>query len=200
MPDAWRSALRSWGFARRVLVAALALHVGLAVQYAVQSREPAVDFDRYYEIGSSPGRPYLDHPAEQPPLAVAAFRALAHLPGGRAHFGFGLVALNVVADALVIGALLWGWGEQAAAAFAVMVIPLLDLFFNRVDAWSVAPAVLAMAASRRDAPRLAGIALALGAGFKLWPLVLVGALVAPRALEPASAARRAHPRARGATA
>jgi hypothetical protein len=188
MLRAW-SALRGWGFARKALVAALALHAGLATLYAAQSPEPAFDFDRYYEIASAPGRPYVDHPAEQPLLAVAAFRALAHLPGGRTGFGLGLVALNVAADALIVGALLWGWGERAAAVFAVMVIPLLDLFFNRIDAWSVAAAVAALAASRRGAPRLAGVALALGAGLKLWPLVLAGALVARSAREPAAAAR-----------
>jgi hypothetical protein len=169
-----------------VLVAALALHAGLAITYAVQSGEPAFDFDRYYEIGSAPGRPYLDHPAEQPLLAVAVFRALAHLPGGRAGFGVALVGLNVAADALIVAALLWAWGERAAAVYAVMVIPLMDLFFNRIDAWSVAAAALAVAAANRRAPRLAGIALALGGGFKLWPSVLAGAVVAPRAQEPPS--------------
>ena len=167
--------------ARRVLVGALLVHVGLAASYALQSPNPAFDFDRYYEIGSAPGRPYVDHPAEHPIATVAVFRALAHLPGGRVGFGLGLVGLDVVADAIIVGALLWGWGEAAAAVFAVVLVFVLDLFFNRIDPWSVAAATFAMAAWRRGAPHRFGAALALGVGFKLWPFVLAGALVAPPA-------------------
>jgi len=162
-----------------VLIGALAMHAAMAVLYAYESPEPAFDFDRYYEIARAPGRPYVDHPAEHPIATVAMFRALAHLPRGRLGFGLGVVGLDVIADAIIIGALLWGWGEEAAAVFAVMLIFVLDLFFNRVDPWSVAAATLAIAAWRRGAPRLLGAALALGVGFKLWPLVLAGALFVP---------------------
>jgi len=67
---------------------------------------------------------------------VAVFRALAHLPGGRVGFGLGVVVLNLLGDAIILGALLWGWGEVAATVFALLIIPVLDLFFNRVDPWS----------------------------------------------------------------
>jgi len=167
--------------ARRVLVGALLVHVGLAAVYGLQSSNAAFDFDRYYEIGSAPGRPYVDHPAEHPIATVAVFRALAHLPGGRVGFGLGLLGLDVLADAIIVGALLWGWGEAAAAVFAVVLVLVLDLFFNRIDPWSVAAATFAMAAWRRGAPRSFGTALALGVGFKLWPFVLTGALCAPPA-------------------
>jgi len=173
--------------ARRMLLGALVVHAVVATVYAYQSFEPAFDFDRYYEIASQPGRPYVDHPAEHPIAAVAALRALAHLPGGRTGFGLGVVALDVIADAVIVGALLWGWGEAVAAVFAVMLIPVLYLFFNRIDAWPVAAATLAMAAWRRGAPLCAGTALALGVGLKLWPLALAGALFAP---SPGAAAER----------
>ena len=173
------SATRRALSARKVLIGALAVHAGLAAVYAYQSPSPAFDFDRYYEIGSAPGRPYVDHPAEHPIATVAVFRALAHLTGGRAGFGLGVVGLDLIADAIIVGALLWGWGEVAAAVFAVMLILVLDLFFNRIDPWSVAAATLAIAAWRRGAPRLLGVALAIGVGFKLWPLVLTGALFVP---------------------
>jgi hypothetical protein len=170
---------RQTAYARGLLIGALAVHAGLGILYAVQSPNPAFDFDRYYEIGSAPGSPYVDHQAEHPIATVAVFRALAHLPGGRTGFGFGLVGLDLIADAIIVGSLLWGWGEVAAAAFAVMLIPVLDLFFNRIDPWSVAAATLAIAAWRRGAPRRLGIALAVGGGLKLWPLVLAGALFVP---------------------
>jgi hypothetical protein len=164
--------------ARQVLVGALVVHAVVAMVHAYQSPEPAFDFDRYYEIASLPGRPYVDQPAEHPIAVVAAFRALARLPGGRTGFVLGIVGLNVIADAIIVGALLWGWGEAVAAIFAAMLIPVLYLFFNRIDAWPVAAATLAMAAWRRGAPRCAGTALALGVGLKLWPLVLAGVLFA----------------------
>jgi hypothetical protein len=166
-------------YARWLLISALAVHAGLAILYASESPEPAFDFDRYYEIGSAPGRPYVDHQAEHPIATVAVFRALARLPGGRAGFGFGVVGLDLIADAIIVCSLLWGWSELAAATFAVMLIPVLDLFFNRVDPWSVAAATLAMAAWRRGTPRVLGIALAVGGGLKLWPLVLAGTLFVP---------------------
>jgi hypothetical protein len=175
--------------ARRVLVVALAVHAAMAVTYAVRSAEPAFDFDRYYEIASAPGRPYVDHPAEQTFATVAAFRALAHLPGGRTGFGAGIVALNVLADAVIVATLAWEWGEAVAAVFAVLLILVLDLFFNRIDPWSVASATLAVAAWRRGAPRRMGAALALGVAFKLWPFALAGALFVPPSLVAAPAER-----------
>jgi hypothetical protein len=60
-----------------------------------------------------------------------------------------------------------------------MLLPVLDLFFNRIDPWPAAAATLAMAAWRRGAPRTLGFALALGAGIKLWPLILAGAIFVP---------------------
>jgi hypothetical protein len=173
-----------------VLVAALAVHACLAIVFAIRSGQPAFDFDRYYEIASQPGRPYVDHPTEQTLATVAVFRGLAHLPGGRAGFGLGMVALNVVADAVIVAALLWGWGEAVAAVFAAMVILVLDLFFNRIDPWPVAAATLAVAAWRRGAPRRMGTALALGVGFKLWPFALAGALLVPPPATPSKESRR----------
>jgi hypothetical protein len=171
---------------RWLLIGALAMHATLGLRYASESAAPAFDFDRYYEIGRTPADALAEYPAEHPIATVAVFRALAHLPGGRTGFGLGVVVLNLMADALIVGALLWGWGEVAAAVFALSVIPVVDLFFNRIDPWSVAAATFAVAAWRRDRPRLAGLALAVGAALKLWPLVLAGLLLAP---PPGAAAR-----------
>ncbi len=165
--------------ARRLLVGALTVHAAVTVVYAVGSPQPAFDFDRYHEIATAPGRPYRDYPVEFPPVTVGVFRALAHLPGGRAGFGLGIVALNLISDAIIVAALVWGWGEAAAAAFAMLVVPVIYLFFNRIDPWSAAAATLALAAWRRGAPRATGVALAVGASLKLWPLVLAGALFVP---------------------
>ena len=96
-------------------LAVLAIHaVAFAISVA-ESALPAGDFDRYYEIGSTPGRPYVDYQVEHPIGTLLVFRTLARLPGGRASFGLGVVVLNLIADAVIVGSLFWGWGLVAAA-------------------------------------------------------------------------------------
>jgi len=140
------------------------------------SVEPAPDFDRYYEIASTHGRPYVDYQVEHPVGTLLLFKALALAPGGRASFGRGIVAANVCADAIIIASLSWAWGVVAAAYFALVALPIASLLFNRIDLWSMAAATAALAAWRRDRPLVAAALLASGASLKLWPLVFVGAL------------------------
>jgi hypothetical protein len=162
-----------------ILAAALVVHVVAFAISAVESPEPAGDFDRYYQIGSTAGRPYVDYQVEHPIGTLLIFKSLARLPRGRASFGLGVVVLDLVGDAIIIASLVWGWGLVAAAYFAVTLIPVLGLFFNRIDAWSTAAAIVAVAAWRRNRPLALGIALAIGAAFKLWPLLFVPILVVP---------------------
>jgi hypothetical protein len=165
--------------ATHLLVAVLAIHaLGFGIS-AAQSAQPASDFDRYYEIGSAPGRPYVDYQVEHPIGTLLIFKALSRIPGGRASFGLGVVILNLLADAVIIGSLVWGWGIIAAAYGAAALIPVLGLFFNRIDPWSTAAAIAAVAAWRRDSPIVLGSALAIGAALKLWPLVLTTLLFVP---------------------
>jgi hypothetical protein len=162
-----------------LLVAALAIHALAFVISAAQSAEPASDFDRYYEIGSTAGRPYLDYQVEHPIGTLLVFKALARLPGGRPSFGLGIVVLNLIADGVIVGSLVWGWGPVAAAYGAAALVPVLGLFFNRIDSWSTAAAILAVAAWRHNRPVALGCALAAGTAFKLWPLVLATLLIVP---------------------
>lgn len=161
------------------VLAVLAIHtVAFGISVA-ESALPAGDFDRYYEIGSTPGRPYVDFQVEHPIATLMVFRTLARLSGSRAAFGLGIVVLNLIADLIIAGSLFWGWGVVAAVYGTAAIVPVLGLFFNRVDAWSTAAAILAVAAWRRDRPIVLGCALAIGAAFKLWPLVLATLLIAP---------------------
>jgi len=102
---------------------------------------------------------------------LLVFKLLGGL-GGRDAFGYGVVALNALGDALIVAALIRGWGVEAAACYAVILVPVLGLFFNRVDAWSTAAATLAVASWRLGRRAGSGAALAVGSAFKLWPLVL----------------------------
>ena len=162
-----------------ILTAALLVHAVAFTVSAIESPEPAGDFDRYYEIGSTAGRPYVDYQVEHPIATLLVFKSLARLPRGRASFGLGVVVLDLVGDVIILASLAWGWGLIAAAYFAVTVAPVIGLFFNRIDAWSTAAAVLAVVGWRRNHPLLLGVALAVGGAFKLWPLVLSPLLIVP---------------------
>ncbi len=162
-----------------ILAVALGIHAILFAISAVHSPKPAGDFDRYYEIGSTTGRPYVDYQVEHPIGTLLVFKMLAQMPGRRASFGLGVVVLDLIADAIIVASLVWGWGLVAAAYFAAALIPVLGLFFNRIDAWSTAAAILAVAGWKRKSPLTLGAALAIGGAFKLWPLVLVPLLIVP---------------------
>jgi hypothetical protein len=164
---------------RGVLVAALAGHLIAAIAYAHSSPEPAGDFDRYYAIASHAGRPYVDYQVEHPIVTLAVFKSITRFPGGRGTFGLAIVLLNIAGDAIIIWSLWWGWGIAAAACYVITVLPVIDLFFNRIDAWSTAAAVLAVTLWKRRRPAAAGAAFAIGTGFKLWPLVLTPILIVP---------------------
>jgi len=144
------------------------------------SLKPAPDFDRYYEIATGRGSPYVDYQVEHPIGTLVLFKTLALTPRGRASFGLAVVCTNLVADGLIVLALLWGWGVIAATSFAVAVIPVLDLLFNRIDLWSTAAATVAVAAWQRDRLVLTAVAAVIGGAFKLWPLLFLVLLLVPR--------------------
>ena len=141
--------------------------------------KPQGDFDNYYTIGTTPGRPYVDFAVEFPLGTTQVFRMLAPMTGSRERFGDALVILNVIADIAIVAALSWGWGIEAAACYALIVAPLADLFFLRTDLWSTAVATLAVAAWQRKRAALAAIGFVAGAAFKLWPLTFLPLLVVP---------------------
>src|SRR5207302_5746362 len=97
--------------------------------------------------------------------------------GSRAGFGLAVVAVNVVAEAVLIAALVWGWGIVVATTFCWAVLPLLHLLLTRVDLWSTAAATVAIAAWTRDRDAPCGVALASGLAFKLWPALFVPLLL-----------------------
>jgi len=165
--------------ARWLLWTSLAVHVPIAVVAAFHARLPDYDFDNFYNIATRPGRPYLDFPVEFPVGTVQVFRTFGSIAGSRANFGVCLVIVSVVADAAIVCALYWGWGIAAAAGYALIVIPLIDLFFLRTDLWSTAIATIAVAAWRREQRVAAAIGFAAGAAFKLWPLAFLPLLLVP---------------------
>ena len=166
--------------ARSVLWSSLAIHAPIALVAVIDARlKPQGDFDNYYTIGTTPGRPYVDFAVEFPLGTTQVFRMLAPMTGSRERFGDTMVILNVIADIAIVAALYWGWGIEAAACYALIVAPLADLFFLRTDLWSTAVATLAVAAWQRKRAALAAIGFVAGAAFKLWPLTFLPLLVVP---------------------
>jgi hypothetical protein len=166
--------------AGHILAAALVVHAVIAVFAVIGTPIPKGDWVRYYEIATTPGRPYLDYHVEHPIGTLLVFKALAAATSSRAAFTLAIVALNIAADAAILWALAWGYGLGAAAAFAVVVLPVLDLLFNRIDLWSTACATIAVAAWQRERPVVTALFAPLGGALKLWPLPFVLLLLRPR--------------------
>jgi hypothetical protein len=175
----------AWG----LLWVSLAIHLPLVVVAVDQTKRmgPDSDFTNYYNIGTRSGRPYVDFPVEFPVTTAQTFRAVARIAGDRDRFGLILVMTSAVADVAIVGALGWGWGIEAAACYALIAIPLLDLVLLRFDLWPTALATIAVAAWRRERPALAAIGLVAGGAFKLWPLMFFPLLLVSSS---ASSARR----------
>jgi hypothetical protein len=182
------ASLKDRRFAGWLLFVSLAIHapIGLAATY--YSKADNSDFDNYYNIATRPGRPYVDFPVEFPLATAQTFRTLAPLSGDREQFGVNLVIISFVANLAIAGALAWAWGIEAAACYAFVMIPLLDLFLQRSDLWSTALATAAVAAWRRERRAVAAIGFGVGAAFKLWPIAFL-----PLLLLPSKTGRRAVP-------
>jgi hypothetical protein len=157
----------------------LVIHAAIAAVAFAEGQLRHPDFDNYYEIGTRPGRPYIDFAVEFPVGTTEAFRRLAPLAGSRPRFGVTLVAINVLADLAIVIALAWAWGIDAAACYVVVAAPILDLYLLRLDLWSTALATLGVAAWRRQYPIAAALGFATGAAFKLWPLAFLPLLLVP---------------------
>lgn len=160
-----------------MLCAALAVHAVIALLSVYLASRPNLDFDRFYAIATTPGRPYADFAVEHPIAALLVLRALVRGADSRTGFARRLVALNTAADAAIVATLAWGWGVETAAVFAVVVIALIGLLLDRIDLWSMLAATLAVTAWRSERPSLAGAAVATGAALKLWPLVFAPLLI-----------------------
>jgi hypothetical protein len=130
------------------------------------------DFDRFWEIASTPGRPYVDYPVERAPGEVVALKAIATLAPDRSSFGWTIVLVNAVADVTIGLALAWGWGLEAVSYYLFCAIPLVVLLFGRIDLWSIAAATVGVAAWRRRLRVPSAIAIGIGAAFKAWPILL----------------------------
>jgi hypothetical protein len=138
------------------------------------------DFQRYWDIATAAGRPYVDVPVEYPPGALLVFRVLTAVTGSEAAFFVALLVLNLAADALVLALLVAVWGTTAGAVYLVISVPILSLLFFRFDLWPVAAATAAVGCWTRGRWRDGVGMLGIGVALKLWPLPLAALLLAGR--------------------
>jgi hypothetical protein len=143
------------------------------------------DARRFYEIGTTDGRPYRDFEVEVPPLSVFTIEAL----GGSDVKAFAqrLAVTMLAADIAIAIILMRTWGRDVALRYWVIGTPLCVFIYLRLDLLSVllAVAAIALAGKRR---LIAGPLLAAAAFVKVWPLLLLPLLWIQRARAAAWAA------------
>ncbi|MFZ1411882.1 MAG: glycosyltransferase 87 family protein [Micropruina sp.] len=157
--------------------AALLLHAALVVN----------DHDvGYYwrELAAAPGAGVLGTFPEYPTPVLGLFSALAGLSGGSyGVFRAWVVALNLSLDLAAVLILLRSReasaGHRPALFWTVMVAAVGSVVYHRFDLIPAVAVVLALVMLGRR-PALAGLALAVGTAFKMWPAILVPFLLGRR--------------------
>lgn len=182
MADPVRTPIRSWTLALDVidvidvrgwLALGLFAHLIVAVVCALSPTVHLGDFHRYWELATTPGRPYVDFRSEYPPGALLAFEGLAAVAGHPHQFNALLLSANVVADAAIVVVLARVWGLTAASVYAWVALPILSLLFFRFDLWPMAMVTAAVGLLTRGRPRPGVLLLCAGAAVKLWPLPFI---------------------------
>jgi hypothetical protein len=158
------------GRIRLVLAVGILSHLIVAVICLSRPDGHTGDFERYWQLATSPGRPYADFAAEYPPAALAAFTLLVRVTGDLTTFNTTMLWVNVAADATIVALLAAEWGLTAAAVYTWIGLPILSLLYFRFDLWPLSCALGAVLLWSRG--RLAACVAALFAGvaLKLWPL------------------------------
>jgi hypothetical protein len=156
-----------------LLPIALMVHFSQPFEHSERS-----DAGRYRAIATAPGRPYVDHPAEYPPLAIAFFNVVG--PDSFRDFLLRLIALQAVAQAVIACSIFWVWGARAGWRYLALSAPLLPIALTRFDLISVALAIGGSALLVRRRHVAGGALIAAGVFVKLWPVALLPGLVARR--------------------
>jgi hypothetical protein len=157
--------------------AAVIVRLAIAIPLLGDGAASSVDFDRFWLVGTSSARPYIEARVEYMPLAVGLFTALAPATGSRIAFGRTMVGLAVAADIGIATALLIAFGGRAAMLYALVTLPILNLSYSRIDLLPTLAVVVAVGALSRSRPLAAVAALLTGVALKIWPLPLAALLV-----------------------
>ncbi|WP_190088722.1 glycosyltransferase 87 family protein [Streptomyces melanogenes] len=135
----------------------------------------SVIYQGWYEVLKTGTYPLDDVTWQYPPAAALAILSPAAVPF--LDYASGFFVLALLADALVLGLLLYAAGRpgrsRAGARIWVWGVPLLGpTAYARYDLMVTAVAVAALLAGVRH-PRVLGALAALGALLKVWPVLLL---------------------------
>jgi hypothetical protein len=128
--------------------------------------------------------PYRDFTFEYPPLAVSPMvlpQFLAGGEGGMEAYRWLFLLQNTLISCAVAAALAWlalrrwasGSPSRVLAAYALLVVAVAPLVAWRIDIFVGLFVMLAVLATVKDRPALAGLALGLGALAKVYPAFLL---------------------------
>jgi hypothetical protein len=130
---------------------------------------------RFQQIAHTGGMPYRDFPLEYPIGELVVIRAVAAGSLGATRV---LVACVAFVSDVVTYALLWlGRGRVVALRYLALATPLLVFIYRRTDLLAVVLAVAGAMAVERGRERSGGVLFAGAILTKLWPVVLLPALV-----------------------
>ena len=131
--------------------------------------------DRYIEIATSEGRPYVDRQVEYMPVDVLVMEMVVVDSPEGSYRGFVMVAL--AADLGIAAVLAYAWGSATAVRYLVLSLAALPFLFLTTDLVSVFLAVAGIALALRGRETLGGVTLAAAILAKVWPAAVVPALL-----------------------
>jgi hypothetical protein len=159
-----------------LVIGLILVHVGFAIVLIMRAGLAfgSDGIDRYVEIATGEGRPYVDRQVEYMPVDVLVMEMVVVDSPEGSYRGFVMVAL--AAD-LGIGAVLaYGWGSATAVRYLVLSLAALPFLFLTTDLLSVFLAVAGIALAVRGREALGGVTLAAAVLTKVWPAAVIPAL------------------------
>jgi hypothetical protein len=136
------------------------------------------DVARFVQIATTPGWAYRDFDVEYAPLETAVIDLGFDSSIGSAIPRAALISL--ACDIALFLVIRRGWGLRPATTYLLLTVPLQVFMPFRLDYLPVLLAVAAFARVKNTHERSGGLLLAAAILFKLWPVVLVPALVVRR--------------------
>jgi hypothetical protein len=159
----------------RIVSIVVLLSTGVADDFSILGG----DVRRYAEYFGG-GTPYRDFPVEYPPLALG-LAWLVDRPSVWQNIAL-LAATQLVIELLITTVLWRTWGRRVGIAYLILGTPMVFFPFPyvRIDLLSVLLAVCGVALARTRRPVAGGAVLAAAVFAKVWPVVLMPALLLRR--------------------
>lgn len=155
-------------------------HVAVALTMSLVAKGVLLrdDVARFVELATTPGMPYRDFPVEYAPLETLfvrlVFRTDLQVALGR------LAVLSLVCDIGIFLVLRRFWGLRQGVVYLAISLPMQIFMPFRLDLLPVLLAVAGVGMSGRGRERTGGALLGAAILSKVWPLVVVPALLIKR--------------------